>query len=486
MAEYAGYVATQPVDFGAISSDFLSKKIAVGQMKQAQELAQYKLQQKELEARQKLQRDEDKEFKSDLTSLKTPIAVPDQTQNTLNYKGLNNSREFLSTLNEKVKRGEITRSEYNRVYSNLRSQWEQVSEVTKSYSENFQKLVDTLPQQSPLGAWKIGKLGNAAQAGNKELAPIEDGTLVQYTIDPETGKRVKGDTLTNLGLLKDGALWSDIQKKSYPELFSEAEKAIGDYTVENGAITTTDKTKRPKFEAYISTLINGIIPDDTAKARLLSSVGGYTFYSNQQERQQNVTMKLQNLNLTGAELEKAKKEAEENQIQMVLNSKGTYDVNLTPGQSAKAEAITRENILSRIDFKQTRDEPVQTKVIIAPDKKITPDKVARQNTLKSARTDWGNLKSKDPAVRNAAIKKLVNLYSSADYKVKGEPLYNKDGSVRAIRLWELNDSGQPETEIKVFESEQDVFSAYTPKDKKGSEYVDYDAAIKEEPLFNDL
>ena len=32
MAEYAGYVPTKPVDFGAISSDFLSKKIAVGQI----------------------------------------------------------------------------------------------------------------------------------------------------------------------------------------------------------------------------------------------------------------------------------------------------------------------------------------------------------------------------------------------------------------------------------------------------------------------
>lgn len=484
MAEYAGYVATKPVDFGAISSDFLSKKIAVGQMKQAQELAQYKLQQKELEARQKLQRDEDKEFKSDLTSLKTPIAVPDQTQNTLNYNGLNNSREFLSTLNEKVKRGEITRSEYNRVYSNLRSQWEQVSEVTKSYSENFQKLVDTLPQQSPLGAWKIGKLGNAAQAGNKELAPIEDGTLVQYTIDPETGKRVKGDTLTNLGLLKDGALWSDIQKKSYPELFSDAEKAIGEYTVENGAITTTDKTKNPKFQTYLSNLVNGIIPDETAKARLLSSVGGYTFYSNEQERQQNVTMKLQNLNLTGEELAKAKKEAEENQIQMVLNSKGTYDVNLTPGQSAEAEAITRENILSRIDFKQTRDEPVQTKVIISPDKKIDAPKVEGNNTLKSSRRTWKAITSGTPAERQQAIDDLVGLYASLDYDVKPEIVYNPDKTVKSIKLWETDSEGNATKAITRFNSPRDIFKAFTPKDKKGSEIVGYDAAIKNEYLFD--
>jgi hypothetical protein len=65
--------------------------------------------------------------------------------------------------------------------------------VTKNYGENYQKLLDTLPKQSPLGAWKIGKLGNSAQFGDKELAPIEDGTLVQYTIDPETKQKVKGD-----------------------------------------------------------------------------------------------------------------------------------------------------------------------------------------------------------------------------------------------------------------------------------------------------
>jgi hypothetical protein len=485
MAEYAGYVPTSPIDYGAISSDFSAKKLSLAQMKYAQDLAKSKLQQKELEAKQKLQREEEKEFKSDLTSLKTPISVPDQTQNTLNYNGLNNSREFLSQLNEDVKAGRKTRSEYNRIYSNLKSQWDQVSEVTKSYSENFQKLVDTLPQQTPLGAWKIGKLGNAAQAGNKELSPIEDGTLVQYTIDPETGKRIKGDSLTNLGLLKDGNLWSDIQKKSYPELFSDAEKAIGDYTVETGDVTVTDKTKSPKFQEYLGNLMNGIIPNDEAKARLLSSMAGYTFYSTEEERQQNVANKLQNLNLPADKLEEAKKLAEKNQIKMELNSKGTYDVKLTPDQSTEATKITRENILGRIDYKKTRDEPKQTKVVISPENKINETKITRNKTLKSSRKSWGNLTSKNKSIRNKEIQRLAALYSSADYPVGGEPKFDKNGNVISIVLHEMED-GKYGPIFKTIKSEEDVFGAFTAKDKKGSEYVDYEAAIEEEPLFNDL
>lgn len=488
MAEYAGYIPTSPVDYGAISSDLLSKKVAIGQMKHAQDLAQYKLQQKELETKQKLQREEEKEFKTDLKSLESPTAVPDQTQNTFNYKGLNNSREFLSKLNEEVKSGKRTRSEYNRIFSNLNSQWKQVADVTKNYGENYQKLLDTLPKQSPLGAWKIGKLGNSAQFGDKELAPIEDGTLVQYTIDPETKQKVKGDTLTNLSLLSNPALWSDTPAKTYPELFSDAEKAIGDYTVEKGDVTITDKTKDPEFQSFLANLTNGIIPDDESKARLLSSIKGFTFYSNEKERQQNVANKLQNLTLPPEEFAKAKKEAEENQIQMVLNSKGTYDVKLTPDQSAMAEKVTKENIIGRIDYKKTRDEPKQTKVVIAPENKITQTTIARNKTLKSSRKAWVNLTSKNKSVRDKEIDRLVNLYSTPDYPLKGEPKFDKNGNVTSILIREVEKDKNGNLvygdTFKTIKSEEDVFGAYTPKDKKGSELVDYEAAIEEEPLFN--
>jgi hypothetical protein len=156
----------------------------------------------------------------------------------------------------------------------------------------------------------------------------------------------------------------------------------------------------------------------------------------------------------------------------------------TESVKVKSEKVTKENIIGRIDYKKTRDEPKQTKVVISPENKIDAPKKARHDTLVTARTDWNSLRSQNVSVRNAAIKKIVKLFNGPDYKVQGEPLYNKDGSIRAIRIWELGDNGQPETPIREIESEQDVFSIYTPKDKKGSEYVDYDAAIKEEPLFN--
>jgi hypothetical protein len=233
-------------------------------------------------------------------------------------------------------------------------------------------------------------------------------------------------------------------------------------------------------------LIDGIIPDETAKARLLSSMEGYTFYSNEQERQQNVINKTKNLNLTGDELEKAKKLAEKNQIKMELNSKGTYDVKLTPDQSIEAEKITRENILARIDFKQTRDEPRQTKVIINPSNKIDPAKIEGHNTLTSATTTWNNIKSGTAAQRQQAINDLIGLYASLDYEVKHEIVYNPDKSIKSIKLWETDSDGNATKVITRFNSKRDVFKAYTPKDKKGSEIVGYDAAIKNEPLFNDL
>ena len=467
MAEYAGYVAPQTVDYGAISSNILSNRLAVEQLKQSQALAQAKMYFSQYDRQQKAQLAEDKILREDLKGITPPESVPDKTANTFYMDGLFATKDKVFELYDMEKKGIITREQRMVAVSNYQNQWKQVADVTKQYNKNFQELTNEVAsgKQSEIGAFLVGKYGNAGQFGNKVLLPSSDmsGRLEQYTIDKD-GNNVKDETLTNIATLGSKSLYSD-SAVDYDKLFKESEAAIGQYKIEKGITTIASKAQRADFDKLISQQINGLIPTDTDKARLLTAKVGYKIYSNEEDK----ALALQN----GGDPNKL--------IKFEVNNKGAWGPVLTDDQKTEALNYAKDNIVGRMSFEKTTDEPPRV-TISTGTKKPTEAAKIRKATLQEVKAAWDDMLQKaDKSKTYDVLKEYFNsIYQ--DFGVDIKPLYlnpaTKEGIVGAA-VYSLDENGK-KTLVKKVTSQKDLYKYYTAKQKMGSEYADYRLATEEE------
>jgi hypothetical protein len=469
MAEYAGYVAPKTVDYGAISSNILSNKLAVEQLKQSQTLAQAKMMLSQYDRQQKAQLAEEKNLREDLKGITPPESIPDKTANTFYMDGLFATKEQILELNDMKKKGIITNEDYMRSTSNLQNQWKQVADVTKQYNKNFQELTNEVAsgKQSAIGVFLVGKYGNSGQFGNKVLLPSPDrrGRLEQYTIDKD-GNKVKDETVTNIATLGSKSLYSD-SPVDYDKLFKESEAAIGQQKIEKGITTISSKKQREDFDELISQQINGLIPTDTDKARLLTAKVGYKIYSNDEDK----ALALQN----GGDPNKL--------IKFEVNSKGAWGPVLTDAQKNEALNYAKNNIVGRMSYEKTTDEPPRVTVNTGI-KKPTEAKTIRNATLKTAKKAFEDILTNGP--KSPALQDIKNLYKGYyENGVDVEAIVNtKTGKMMGARVFTLNDEGKRDKEIDRITSVKDMFRLFTPKDRKGQEYVDFGLATQEEEDFN--
>ena len=465
MAEYAGYVAPKTVDYGAISSGLLSNKLSAEQLRQSQKLAKAKVLQKELQRQQDIQRKEETEFKKDLTSLKIPEATPDKPFNEYIFNGAEKTRSKLTELYEKKQRGEITVTEYNKAYSNFLSQWDQTASTIKSYNSNLQKLTNEIGEgkQSPIGVFKIGKFANAGQYGNKELVPKDDGRIEQVTYNKD-GKPLVTETITNIQALGATDLYSDYSV-DYDKIFKQAEDALGEYKKEVGTITTSDKTKSPDFAKNINLVIKGVLNNDDAVVRLLTTKAGYAIYSNDDELQANIDQGIP---------------AEKN-IRYIINSKGAWSPDLSVATKVSANKFLYDNIKARLGYAETVDEPRIGRS--STPKKPTEAVKKRTGTYKTSQDAYKSIISlgdKSPYRR-----RIEKIYRSSypEFGVTSRILYfdpKTKKNIAGLAIYSLGEDGKPEREVDRLLTAEDYFGAYTPRDKKGEEDVEYKMAAEEE------
>lgn len=465
MAEYAGYVAPKTVDYGAISSGLLSNKISIEQLKQSQELAKAKVLQKELQRQEDIQRKGEAEFKKDLTSLKIPEATPDKPFNEYIFNGAEKTRSKLTELYEKKQKGEITVTEYNKAYSNFLSQWDQTASTIKSYNSNLQKLTNEIGEgkQSPIGVFKIGKFANAGQYGNKELVPKDDGRIEQVTYNKD-GKPLVTETITNIQALGATDLYSDYSV-DYDKIFKQAEEALGQYKKEEGTITTSDKTKNPDFAKNINLVIKGVLNNDDAVVRLLTTKAGYAIYSNEDELQANIDQGIP---------------AEKN-IRYIINSKGAWSPDLSVATKVSANKFLYDNIKARLGYAETVDEPRIGRS--STPKKPTEAVKKRTGTYKTSQDAYKSIISlgdKSPYRR-----RIEKIYRSSypEFGVTSRILYfdpKTKKNIAGLAIYSLGEDGKPEREVDRLLTAEDYFGVYTPRDKKGEEDVEYKMAAEEE------
>lgn len=473
MAEYAGYVAPKTVDYGAISSGLLSNKLAAEQLRQSEALAKAKFAKDELEKKQKLEQEQEKVFREDLKGFNTPEGGPDKTMNQLFTDGLYSIKEKNAEMYNKMKRGEITNKDYILYNSNATSQFNQLVNSTKQFNKNFQELTNSVSEgkQTKIGAFLIGKLGNAGQAANKKLAPSSDnsGRLELYALDKD-GNKIKEDTLTNIELVGNKSIWSD-PTVDYDKIFKGSSEAIGKYKIENNLTTIESQQQNPKFKKLVEDQINGVIASDLDKTRVLVELKGYYPYSTEEDKQ--LAFK------EGA--------TEDKLIKFEINSKGAYSPVLDETLRQEAYDIARDNIVGRMDYSKTKEKPTQVK--ISSGNKKTQTEIKRRATYKKANDAYKSIKELgDKSPYRRRIEKIYKA-SYPEYGVTSRILYKGPATkenIVGLAIYALGEDGRPEREIDRLLTAEDYFGIYTPRDKKGEEDVEFMTAEEEEGDFNDL
>lgn len=468
MAEYAGYVAPTPVDFGAISSGLLSNRLAVEKLKKSEKSDALKLLQKQQAADEKAriqarkeETEDEKMLRSDLESITSAEYIPEKSFNTFASQALENIKGSVFELNKLKKEGKITNQEYLVNYNNLKDQWNQFTAGVKSFKGNLDTLSKDVREgkMSKIGAGLVGVYANTGQLANKVLK-VKDVNgvrrLQQYTIDKD-GNEIEDETITNIGTLANGSLFADYAV-DYNKKFKEAEEAIGKYTAEQSNVTISDKTKKANFDKQLQTQIDGIIPSDLDKARLLTEKLDYDFYFTEQQKNELL----------------AKGKDEKKLVKFALNDKGAYSPFLTKEQKDAAYEYTKENIVGRMDYSKTLDEPKTTANAGDKNKLTQTDKDAVA-TYKTSERAYNELISGNS---NKIIKDLTDLWKQRyEEGAVAKPLY-KNGKLVGAAIYTLNEQKQPEREVDRALSIKDFFRLYTPKSRQGQEYVDFERAAE--------
>jgi hypothetical protein len=467
MAEYAGYVAPTPIDYGAISSGLLSNRLAVEKLKKAEKSEALKLLQKQQAADEKAriqarkeESEEEKLLREDIKDLGTPDYIPDKSINTFVTEGAAVVKSKVLELYKLKKSGQITNEQYIIGYNSIKDDFNnQFIGATKTFNKNLEELTTSVAkgEQSEIGAGLVGMYADGGQLGNKVLGIKEIGgvpRLQQYTIDKD-GNRIEDQTITNIGAMKNKALYSDLAV-DYNKKFKEANEAVGQVKIETGSTTTESQTQNKKYDSTLQQQIQGIIPTDLDKARLLANRKGYKVYFTEQQK--------------NALLKEGKKEEE--LLRFSLNDKGAYSPFLTDTQKKEAYDYTKDAIEGRMTYSKTLDEPVKVTVNTgAKQDANTKSAIATFETAERAyKMMIGNNQTR-------VITDLTDLYKNRYENGAKVKIVNQGGKRVAI-IYSLDDEGKIDREVDRISNIKDFFRVYTPKARQGQEYVDFEIALK--------
>ncbi len=466
MAEYAGYVAPTPVDYGSISSGLLANRLAVEKLKKSEQLDALKLLQKQQAADEKARIQERKEetedeklLRADLDQIKAADFVQQKSFNTFATQGLETIKSKVFELNKLKKEGKITNQEYLINYNNLKDQWNQFTAGVKAFKDNAQIGTKAIQEgkASKIGAGMFGMFLDTAQVSNKVLGVKDENgvsRLQQYTIDKD-GKQIEDQTITNIGTLADLSLYFD-NAVDYNKRFEEANKAIGQVKIETGSITVDSQQQNEKYKIVLDQQINGILSDDMDKARMLTENMGYSFYFTAEQKK--------------ALLDKGIKE--ENMVEFKLNEKGAYSPIITKAQNEAAVKYTTDAIEGRMNYSKTLDEPVKVTVNTG-DKKDANTKSAIA-TFETAERAYKMMTGNN---QRRVITDLTDLYKNR-YENGAKVRIVNEGGKRVAIIYSLDDEGKIDREVDRVSNIKDFFRVYTPKARQGQEYVDFEIALK--------
>lgn len=319
MAEYAGYVASPPVNYGEITNGLVSNYIAIDQAKRAED--------------KKTQEEFDKYFDDNLNTIKDFEYSKSQTTN-----------DMLITLAQGAKKAMYdakktgSKQEINRTASNLKTSINNINNAIKASNENF-----GIIQKATLEG-KVSSMGNiyadyfadAMNSKKSSLMVMPDGTIPYVQYD-ENGKIASTNSFFDPAALSNPAPFIDPSVDYDKDLKTWAD-SLGTYQDKNGLVTRISPMLNPAFGKAKETKIAELTSTPRNTARFLSSVGGYQGYKDEASKQ-----KLINEGVPKDKL-----------IQVSLVN-GIPQPILTDAQNKEAKKIAEQQINQRVGFKRDVD-----------------------------------------------------------------------------------------------------------------------------------
>lgn len=434
MAEYAGYVATPPVNYGEITNGLVSNVIAIDQAKR--------------EEQRKTQQEFDKYFDDNTKQIKDFDFSKSQSFNDMISVVGEGSKKVLQ---EAYKSG--SKQAVNRVTANLKTSINNINAATKSINEGFGVIEKaTLEGKvSPIGNVYADFYTDAMNFKDGGLMVLPDGTVPYVKYDKD-GKIVSQNSFFDPATLTKPGVFIDPNVDYEKDLNTWVDK-LGTYQNERGMITTISPKLNPAFEKAKETKIQELTSNDRNTARFLSSVAGYQGYKNEEAMQELINNGVPKDKLIKVDL---------------IN--GIPQPILTDDQKKQAKLIAEQQIEQRVGIKRTLDEPKSYNPFDALSiydykqkqeemKKMRPiiSRVKIANKIYSSNnpSDWGPLKE---AARLKGIKDPSITNTNEGYKI----------------LYGIPKNKRTRVEIARFNSPSDIYGYTTGKENQIEAAGEYD------------
>lgn len=399
MAEYAGYVATAPVNYGEITKDLVTSFITIDQAKREED--------------KRTQQELDKNFSSDMEKL-TDFALTSNA--SFNDKISNLGDNTKIALLNAYKTGNMR--EVNRIKANLKTGINNINSASKVIDANFGEIKAAISKGdvSDIGTVYAEMYGDATNFNDGEFFVMPDGKIPYVKYDKD-GKIVSKSSFYDPATLASTKPFIDPNVK-YDEELNKWMKNIGSYTDEQGNVTIISPLENPAFPKAKESKIAELTSTDRNTARFLTSVGGYVGYKSEGQKRELLS---KNKNLTEDKLIKVE----------LIN--GVPQPILSKAQNDAARKLAEEQIDQRVDFSRKLDEPRPVRINIGgKEDKLTQ---GEENILASG--DFVNDVLKDVKLRGANTKytkAILNSLSKAGYPlVAGTKLVsNQNGGLDVV------------------------------------------------------
>ena len=398
MAEYAGYVASPPVNYGEITNSLVSNIIAIDQAKREED--------------RKTQTEFDKYFDDNTKEIKDFNFSKSQTFN-----------DMISSVAEGIKSAKLnayksgSKQAVNRFSANAKTAINNINDASEAINEGFGVIEKaTLDGQvSEIGNVYADFYADAMNFKDGALMAMPDGTIPYVKYDAN-GKIASANSFLDPATFTKPAAFID-KKVDYEKELTTWAASLGNYQDENGRLITVTPMLNPAFPKAKETKVEELTSTPRNTARFLSSVAGYRGYKS----------------------EAAKKElldggVPEDKLIKVELQNGIPQPVLTDAQKAAAKQIAEQQINQRVGVKRSEDElrrgsnpyDVMGAWIAKQEytsaqeeaKKMKPiisrikaaDKIYTSNTA----SDWGALKE---AARLKGIKNPTVTNTNEGYKI---------------------------------------------------------------------
>lgn len=446
MAEYAGYVAAPPVNYGEITNGLVSNIIAIDQAKREED--------------KKTQADFDKYFNDNTKAIKDFDFSKSQTFNDMISSVANGIKD--AKLNA-YKTG--SKQAVNRFSANATTSIKNINDASKAINEGFGVI-----EKATLEG-KVSDIGNvyadfytdAMNFTNGAFMVMDDGTIPYVKYD-EKGKIASKNSFFDPATLTKPVAFID-PKVDYEKDLNDWVKNIGTYKNEQGTVTTASPKLNPAFPKAKETKIAELTSTPRNTARFLSSVAGYRGYKNDAAKKELLDSGIPEDKLIKVDL---------------IN--GVPQPILTDSQQKAAKQIALQQIDQRVGVEKTVDEPVRD-----------PNAWMQSYLFKEQRTEAKKMAPKIKAVQIAdaifgarqgkpgqegklgPIAAFSPLKEAARMKGwKKISVSNVGGDVIVYGVPKAGKSGAAPVEMARFSSPGEVYSFMTGKENIIDAKADYD------------